>query len=375
MGSSLVAAGRPYGGRASAPPREGLLVGAWWIAVACIGVFITIFGHDFLPAKFSLDAAIIRQHLAAPDLWTGMSFDSFVNTARFWSVVFALVPQAVAIPAYYCLLAIAAVRLLDVFHAHGARYHLLAGGWIVCSALFLSHPNKEMIALPIALWLCLAGSTGTRFLATALFLLYTVFFRQYWAICYLYFACALLALRMHVAGRSGRAICLMLLAYAAPFALAQAIGFDPLTDARTMVNADRVDSPDARSAFDNTFGNTGWQTDVANAAIAWMYMNVPVALLARTSPHYVFFAAFQICTLWFFVAGCAAFLRAARRIRQAGSVYPRCAAFVIAYSLTQSIFEPDFGSFVRHEVIFMVPMLIVVFYRAHAYGRNTAAHV
>jgi hypothetical protein len=180
---------------------------------------------------------------------------------------------------------------------------------------------------------------------------------------------------MHVAGRSGRAICLMLLAYAAPFALAQAIGFDPLTDARTMVNADRVDSPDARSAFDNTFGNTGWQTDVANAAIAWMYMNVPVALLARTSPHYVFFAAFQICTLWFFVAGCAAFLRAARRIRHAGSVYPRCAAFVIAYSLTQSIFEPDFGSFVRHEVIFMIPMLIVVFYRAHAYGRNTAAHV
>jgi hypothetical protein len=138
------------------------------------------------------------------------------------------------------------------------------------------------------------------------------------------------------------------------------------------MNVDRVDSPDAQSAFDNLFENTGVATDVANAAWAWLYMNVPLALVARAAPHYVLFAVFQLCTLWFFAAGCAAFLKDARRLREAGrlrragSVYLRCAAFVIAFSLTQSIFEPDFGSFLRHEVVFMIPMLIVVFYRAHA---------
>jgi hypothetical protein len=116
-------------------------------------------------------------------------------------------------------------------------------------------------------------------------------------------------------------------------------------------------------------------------------MNLPVALLVKTEPHYVAFAAFQLCTLWFFAAGCAAFLRDARRIGRTGSVYLRCSAFVIAYSLTQSIFEPDFGSFVRHEALFMIPMLIVVFYRTHArsihqpqptglaHGRNLSAHL
>jgi hypothetical protein len=357
------------------------------MAVACTGVAITLFSHEFLPAKFSLDAAILRSYLESPDLWDGVSYDSFVNTARFWSLVFSVLPQSLAIPAYYCVLTAVTARLLDVFHVREARYHLLAGAWVMCSALFLSNPNKEMIALPIALWLCLARSAGAKLLATAVFLGYAAFFRQYWAICFFYFVSALVALRLSVAKRPNWAICVLVIAYVLPFAMAQALDLEPLTDSRAMVNADRVDSPDARSAFDNTFENTGFTTDVANAALAWPYMNVPVALLARTSPHYVFFAAFQILSLWFFAAGCARFVRDARQIAHPGSVYLRCAAFVIAYSLTQSIFEPDFGSFLRHEVVFMIPMLIVVFYRAHArrrretqpfgagYGRNISAYL
>jgi hypothetical protein len=288
-------------------------------------------------------------------------------------------------PVYYCVVVLLAVRLLDVFEVRRARYHLLAGAWVACAALFLTFPNKETIALPIALWLCVAGSRTSRMLAALLFVFYTAYFRQYWAICFFYFVCAMFALRLHVARRTGLALCFMLAAYVVPFALADAFGVEPLTEARLSMNVERVDSPDARSAFDNTFENTGFVTDIANAVLAWPYMNLPAALLARGAPQYVFFAAFQLCSLWFFAAGCAAFLKDARRLRQTGSVYLRCAAFVIAYSLTQSIFEPDFGSFLRHEVVIMIPMLIVVFYRAHAsrvreqqplgpaYGRNISA--
>jgi hypothetical protein len=374
-------------GPAPARDRERLLIAAWWVAVACSGIFITMFGQEFLPAKFSLDSEIVNYYLNSPGLWTGMSYDSYLNTSRVWSLVLAAVPQAVAMPLYYCVLALLAVRLLDAFEVRQARYHLLAGAWVACSALFMTFPNKETIALPVALWLCVAGSRLGQILATLVFLLYTAFFRQYWAICFFYFACGLLALRLHVANRGRLALCLLLVAYAAPFALASAFDVEPLTEARMSVNVERVDSPDARSAFNNTFENTGFATDLANATLAWPYMNLPVALLGRTSPHYVFFAAFQLCSLWFFVAGCAAFLRDARRLGRTGSVYSRCTAFVVAYSLTQAIFEPDFGSFLRHEVVFMIPMLIVVFYRAHAarvrelrpmglaYGRNVSAYL
>lgn len=387
MASSAITAG--WHGGAAAAERERWLIPAWWLCVACAGTLITMFSPLFLPPKFSFDAELVYHYMAAPDLWTGMSYDSYLNTARIWSLVLGVVPQAVAIPAYYCCVVLLAVRLLHVVDVRMARYHLLAGAWIVCSALFMTFPNKESIALPVALALCVTGSRVGKLAATLVFLLYTVFFRQYWAICFFYFACLLLAMRLHVARRSRLALCIVLVAYLVPFALAGAFDVEPLTEARMSMNADRVDSPDARSAFNNTFENTGVVTDVANATLAWPYMNVPAALLfGAAAPHYVFFAAFQLCSLWFFAAGCAAFLRDARRIGRTGSVYLRCCAFVIAYSLTQAIFEPDFGSFLRHEVVFMIPMLIVVFYRAHAgrlrgaqpmspeglgYGRNVSA--
>lgn len=347
--------------------RESYLIAAWWMVVAAAGVFITVFGRDFLPPKFTYDSATLRTHLDFRDLWSGLSFDGYVNTARVWSLVLHVLPEGIVSPLFYCLLVALAVRLLGVWEVRLVRYHVLAGAWIVCTSIFLSDISKEFFALPVAIWFCLAGTWGSRLLATLLFLFYAAFFRQYWAICYFYFVFVLIALRMHIAHRPRLAVLVLVLAYVVPFVAADALGLEPLTEARNMVNADRVDSPDARSAFNNPLENTGFAADLGNAVIAWPYMNVPVALLLdAAAPHYVFFAAFQICSLWFFVAGCASFLRDAKRFRYRDSIHLRCAAFVIAYSLTQAIFEPDFGSFLRHELVFMIPMLILVFYRAHA---------
>src|SRR5437868_5517938 len=110
-----------------------LLVAAWWLAVACAGLFVTVFGAEFLPTKAGLDTAIIRSLMDAPDLWNGWTYDGFVNTARFWSVVFNVVPQSFAPPAYFCLMVLITVRLLGAFDVDRIRYHLLAGAWIACS--------------------------------------------------------------------------------------------------------------------------------------------------------------------------------------------------------------------------------------------------
>jgi hypothetical protein len=361
------------GGDAASFRRESSFIAAWWIFVVAVGVLIIGFGHLFLPAKFSYDSATIQESLDIRDLWRGLSFDSFVNTARVWSILLHVLPESLAGPVVWSLLVVVTVRILGVFDIHRVSYQLLAGGWVICLALFLSGLSKETIAVPVALCLCLAGSRGTRLLAAILFLTYAAFIRQYWVICYFYFVFALFALRLHIANRSRLATLLMVVAFVLPFIAAEAFDLEPLTEARNMVNIERVDSPDARSAFNNPLENTGFATDAANAVMAWAYMNVPVALLLDTVPHYVVFAAFQICSLWFFVAGFACFIRDARQIRRSDSVHLRCAAFVIAYSLTQALFEPDFGSFLRHEMALMIPMLVLVFYRAHASRTRTRA--
>jgi hypothetical protein len=206
----------------------------------------------------------------------------------------------------------------------------------------------------------------TRVVASLVFLGYAALFRQYWAICYFYFFWSLLSLRLHVAGRSRLALIIFVLAFLVPFAASQLAGQPPLSEARMMVNEERVDSPDARSAFSNALENTGMWTDAANTVFAWLFMNIPLTMLLQPTPHYIVFAVFQLTTLAFFAAGCARYSKQARQLNELGTTYPRCIAFVVAFSLTQALFEPDFGSFLRHEMMLMVPMLIVVFCKAHA---------
>jgi len=348
---------------------ESPLLVAWWLFVFIGSMAISIFSHQFLSGKFSYDAATIREYMAMRDLWVGLSLDSWVNTARVLSLAFGLLSEAFAIPLYYALVLLLSARVLDVFNVERLQYHLLAGTWMLCGAFFFWQPSKELVALPVALFLCLARTPLARLAATVVFLGYAALFRQYWAICYFYFVCSLISLRLHVAGRSRLALILFLLAFMVPFMAAQLAGQPPLTDARMMVNEWRADSPDARSAFSNAFENSGMWTDAANTVLAWLYMNIPLAMLLNPTPHYVLFALFQLTTLVFFSAGCGSYVKQARRLHDPGTTYPRCIAFVVAYSLTQALFEPDFGSFLRHEIIMMVPMLIVVFGLAHS-GRG-----
>ncbi len=361
MGLTFPASRRPL-----ASGGESSLLVAWWCGVFVLAMLISIFSAQFLPAKFMYDAATLGEYMALRNLWDGISFDSWVNTARVLTLVFDALSQALAIPLYYALVYGLTVRVLDVFNVDQVRYQLLAGVWVLCCALFLSQPSKELVALPVALFLCLARTPWARLAAALLFLAYAALFRQYWAICFFYFLVVLSSLRFLVAGRSRLALLVFSLGFMVPFVAAQLAGQPPLTDARMMINEFRVDSPDARSAFSNALDNTGLWTDAANTALAWLYMNIPLAMLLDATPHYVVFALFQLATLVFFAKGCARYLRQARRLGQTGTTYPRCIAFVVAYSITQALFEPDFGSFLRHEMMLMVPLLIVVFCRAHA---------
>lgn len=358
---------------APAAPRAAFVIAAWWLAVACAGLAIIVVASNYLPPKYSYDSATIRSYMEARDLWDGLSFDGWVNTARAWWLVFEVLPEAWVMPAYYCLLVVLVVRLLGVQEIHQVRYQLLAGAWLVCSSFFVSGLTKEMIALPVALCFCLAGNRGTRLAATVLLLLYAAFFRPYWAITYYFFLVLMLAMKLHLANRSRLAAVLLLIGFIGLFVAADSFNLGPLTDARYEVNVDHLDNPDRRSAFDNLLENTGVVTDITNAVTAWFYMNIPVALLGQPVPHYVFFFVFQVASVWYFAKGCGRILRDAKAVGHAESSHMRCAAFVIAFSWTQALFEPDFGSFLRHEMAIMVPMLIVVFYPAHAGRRRLGA--
>ncbi|MCW2573780.1 MAG: hypothetical protein JWO88_3838 [Frankiales bacterium] len=355
----------PTGYHQVARPEPGYAIACWWTLVLATVIAITSYGDYFLPDRFRNDVPTIYALIRSGELWQGISYDGFVNTARVWSLVISVVSEQVAMVSYAVLLVVVGARLLKIWELRSPMAQAMAGAWFICAAVFLAQPSKEIIALPVAVFFCVAGRPVVRWLAALVIIGYAVYFRQYWGITLIYFLAVAAAFRLHRSGRPGVAALLAAAAMVTPFVAAELLSYPPLTDSRNIVNEVRVVDADTRSSFSNPIENTGAVTDAMNALLAWVYLNVPVVLASQLVMHYLFFALFQVATLVFFVRGCRRCLEDARKCPGAeqARLAVRCAAFVIAYSATQSIFEPDFGSFLRHQVVIMLPILIVACYQ------------
>jgi hypothetical protein len=340
-------------------------IACWWTVVLATCIAITAYGEYFIPERFRNDAWTLHDLLNRGGLWDGLSYDGYVNTARAWQLVLLFMPEQVALVGYAVLVVVAGMYVLDIRRVQSLAAQAMAGTWLICAAVFLAQPSKENVALPVALFFCLPSRLALRWLAALVFIGYAVFFRQYWAITLFYDLALLFAFRLHRSGRPKLAIAVAAVALVIPFVGAELLSQPPLTDARSMVNEERVADLDTRTAFSNPIVNTGAATDVANALWAWLYLNVPIALASQLVTHYFFFALFQIASVVFFVRGCRRCLHDLRTepLAPDTNLAVRCAALVIAYSMTQSIFDPDFGTHLRHQIVVMLPMLVVGCYR------------
>jgi hypothetical protein len=335
--------------------------------IAAAGLFVVATADSWLPDKYGNDARLIRELVFAGSLWDHFSFDSYINTARIWWAFLQIleIPERAMLVASYALFFVMGVHKTRPSRQDFGR-QLLFGLWMICSAIFLAHLSKEFVAIPLSLFLCFAGSRVKNWLACLLILGYAAFFRQYWAIVLFYY----FSLRLLPPWKSWRVLPLLAVAYLIPFFAADALGLPPLSDARLGANLDRFDAQDARTAFGNFFSNTGWFTDAANSIAAWFYLNFPLSLALGSEVQYQAFAALQFASVLYFVRGVQRLKRGVKSRKPDVDAVERCASFVIAYSATLSIFEPDFGSFVRHQIVIAIPALYVAFAGSGARRRD-----
>jgi hypothetical protein len=120
-----------------------------------------------------------------------------------------------------------------------------------------------------------------------------------------------------------------------------------LSDGRTVVADAREGDPEASTMFLNPIQNTSPLTDLANTAAGWLMLIFPAYLLLLGAFQHVLFALFQF-------ANTLLFIRVARAIppprAQRTAWQPAVACiWCVAYTIVQGIFEPDYGSFVKHE--------------------------
>jgi purine-cytosine permease-like protein len=126
---------------------------------------------------------------------------------------------------------------------------------------------------------------------------------------------------------------------------------------------------DTRTLIEPFFDLEGPVGSLLNSAIVLVTFAVPLPLFLRLSPYYLVVAVFLL-VLWFM------FARAVHLSSAESRTDPRWArlvALVLSLTVVQSVFEPDYGSYVRHLTPLLPLMLAVILWRPRAFGGADAS--
>jgi len=311
-----------------------------------------------LPERYSYDSGAIRrvaqrQYAPVEDtsyLHVGRMYEWLGMAERPWAA--SLLGAVLALAALYAALVSARGRptLPAVF---------LVGLYALTSAVYLGQYSKDVWVLLVVLVVLTArpGLVGELSIvgATAL---YAYSLRSYWALILLVYV----GLRVLTArGLRPRTVVIAVVCVIAGVTLtAPAVLGQSIQAFREGVNLDRVLSADATTAISAPQVGGGVFGEVVENLVLFAELVVPVPLALIGSPQHALFAV-AIAGLWI-VFGRALFVGSSRffdgrpaRAKDVRTV--RAALFSIAVLTTQCLFEPDYGSYLRHLTA-VLPLLI-----------------
>lgn len=311
--------------------------------------------QNLLPDKYFQDS----QHIEGLELAaTGPSPDAFVTTAWLYRLLGGFEYPAVtriATLALFFVLVFRCASWMDISRFRLTEIVLFCFAGLE-AAIYLAQYSKESIVLLVVLALVLAPR---RLIGDISFVLlacgYAYLNRPYWfIICALYVAVRWLL-------RSRRpgwvpvfvAITMLCLAVGATAALGVDLGAFRQTVAQS-------NSLYAQSAIQDYVPASGPLGAAANALCTLVLLVVPVPLLVTGAPVYVVFAGLM-ALLW--ISLFAVVLTGMRSGRFIGDVrLSRATALLLATLITLAIFEPDYGSYIKH----LTPLLPLFFFPLRA---------
>jgi hypothetical protein len=330
----------------------------WLIGLA--GLALAIAGPMVLPERYYFDAMTVRELLADRH---AEGSESFVSTAHAYRLLgfTVLWPDALAGPLSFALAFGAVVLGARLAEApwRPAAFALLAL-WTVPMAIFHGTHSKEVFAIvAIGVMARVARNAPGVALAAGIALLYALGFRSYWAVIVVLYVVLMAGWRVGL-GWTARLALVALAIVPLSLASEHFVGYW-LSDGRTVVVEAREGDIDSATLFHNPWPNTSPATDLANSLAGWLMLILPFHLLALGAAQHAAFALFQFANTATFVRIARALPRPTRdRAPSRGEwLAASAAAWCVAYTIVQGMFEPDFGSFVKHEAN-LVPLLMAL---------------
>lgn len=301
-------------------------------------LFLSILKFDLLNPRFFYDQNTILNYMFDVD---SFSFDSYPNTAFLYKILgindnlilAVLFAYTVSLFVYFNLLF--KEKVIDIF------IFIYLGMFALLSAIFLQQYSKDIFVLLITFLLIQQNSKLAVKLFFSTALIYGLFFREYWLLI-LVFSLSIIIVDKYIFSLNKRRYLisvmlagLLILAFAFPLTL----GID-LTYYRLMVNEDRVGSIDASSIILPMLPTGSPILEFLNACITWFTLMIPFPLTLQG----------KVQQLVSFIIISALFLMFWKDVKylindQSSKVI---IYFILSFTIIQSIFEPDYGSYIRH---------------------------
>jgi hypothetical protein len=342
-----------------------LLVAVFLVGSTCY----VLLGSPFIPDRFLYDSKKIATIAGG---YQGYDSDKSFSTvgAIYRELGLADQPVWAALLGYLLFVVVLLLALRGRIRNADLMALALVAGTIVLAAVYVGTYSKDVFVLPIAL-IALWRRRGLlpELVLVGAMAYYAHEFRDYWYLViggYLGFR-LVMARRFSVRRMIGAALAaLVVLSVVFQNYLGVELDFY-----RTKVNEVRIGDVDTRTLIEPFFDLEGPVGSFLNSAIVLVTFAVPLPLISRLSPYYLVVAAFLL-VLWFM------FVRAIHRSpveTRTDPTWARLVALVLGLTVVQSVFEPDYGSYVRHLTPLLPLMLAVVLWRPRASGAPGSSDV
>lgn len=320
-----------------------------------VGIYLVMFRNDVLPRRFISDsaniAAILDRRLILDD--------SFMNVARIYQSLGLGGHEIVAGMIQFLIAVLIIVKVVkDCRSSMTSSMEIIAGIAIILSAVYLGGYSKDAVLAPIAWVACLSPRRkGAVFALVIMIAVYGVFFRTYWLAVLGMYGAAAFVIRRKVSGVRWLGTTIILAVGSA--VVITMITKEPASIYRATINQYRQGDSDASTLITPVFNLSEPLSSFINAPVTALALMIPVPLFLTMQAYYLIIAS-SICYLWVTFVGSLSRLK-----RRIGAVSCRReAALLSAFVAVQSVFEPDYGSALKHLTP-LLPLLISVVLRTH----------
>ncbi|WP_448852722.1 polysaccharide biosynthesis tyrosine autokinase [Corynebacterium sp. 335C] len=335
------------------PPAASAIV-VIGLAVA-VGLLIVLFRDHIFPARFDFDAEKIRRLIDFPVALDAEQLGSFSDIAAFYEAVGIGGDRLLA--GFLGFGALLAGIALAIWRGGGVPDSVqisavLGAGIIIGTAFLGTHTKEVLVALLVAIVLLLPSGWFWELLVVAACVGFGMEYRSYWML----IAAGYVVFRLYLTlrrGTRGMFPAAPLLVAGFGFVLWLAMGVAP-DHYRVSVNEVRLDGADAQTMIGRLVSWPEPIGGIVNNVSTFVFLLLPLPMLALGTAYHAVLAV-VIFALW------ATFAWATAAFREEGipPMTARAIALVMAFVSVQALFEPDYGSALKHLTP-MLPLIVLI---------------